>query len=186
MKWQGLRAWHERKEAEKQIDQSEREGGGDARPVTWIFLSCQQRWPQCRAQAQWWHHGPVRAGLLSVEWMEWFTGSAGCFPEPQVIHFTFLSGVLAVHTEAHSNYMDTNRQGSRTLCARKPGGLPFLQAVTKPPCQGPGGCRQGAVGAGKHRGEELFGLEGHKSGVDVHSWRWSVWKPGSSWSTEMF
>lgn len=40
-----------------------------------------------------------------------FTGSAGWIPKPQVIHFTFLCGLLAAHAEAHSNYMDTATDG---------------------------------------------------------------------------
>ena len=40
-----------------------------------------------------------------------FTGSAGWFPKPQVIHFTFLTGLLATYAEAHSNYTDTETGG---------------------------------------------------------------------------
>lgn len=49
-----------------------------------------------------------------------FTGSAGWFPEPQVIHFTFLSGLLAAHTAAQSNYMDTKQTGKQDSVFKSP------------------------------------------------------------------
>lgn len=53
-----------------------------------------------------------------------FTGSAGSFPGPQVIHFIFLSGLLATHTAARSNYMDTKQKGKQdTACLKPPADL---------------------------------------------------------------
>lgn len=51
---------------------------------------------------------PVEAGLG-------FPGSAGSLPRPQVIHFTFLRGLLAAHTAARSDYMDTKQKGKQDM-----------------------------------------------------------------------
>lgn len=58
-------------------------------------------------------------------WYQWwcggsdFTGSAGCFPGPPLINFTFLSGLLAALAEAHSHYIDTKQTGQQDVVRLK-------------------------------------------------------------------
>lgn len=89
-------------------------------------------------------------GKMRMEVGSDFTGSAGCFPERWLINFTFVSGLLAVHAEAHSHYIDTKQTGQQDVLRLK-----ALQVVAK--LAGPGAGGHGAGGAGKPRGEELLG-----------------------------
>lgn len=86
-----------------------------------------------------------------------FTGRAGWFPRPQVIHFTFLSGVLAAHPATRSNCMSTKQTGEAGHGVfESPVEPSSLQAIAKLPGPGAGERKQRAGGAGKPRGEGLL------------------------------